>query len=145
MIDRNVQFGERPDDPDWLPDRRGEGSTSGYADIAGYGLRLTSGMGSPGSLINREVSPGLPYRLDTHVEAHLASIMRQLGVSHATIRINNVKGPCPPCRANIGKVLPEGSSMTVEFFDRNGNLLVEVIDAWTSEEQKDGPKRRSRK
>ena len=60
-------------------------------------------------------------------------------------RINNAEGPCEPCRKNIGKVLPEGSSMTIEFVDRRGKLMVEVIKAGPAEKRKNELKRKPTK
>jgi hypothetical protein len=128
-IDRNVQFQEQPGNADWLPDRRETSKTSGYVDIEGQRLRLKSGRGSPGSLIHREELPGMDAVSPTHVEGHVASIMRELGLFEATVRINNAKGPCARCVLNLEKALPQGGALRIEFINNYGELETVIIMA----------------
>jgi len=53
-------------------------------------------------------------RIKSHVEAHAAAIMRQEGLTEATLYINRV--PCPGktgCRAMLARMLPEGARLRV--------------------------------
>jgi hypothetical protein len=65
----------------------------------------------------------------SHVEGHVASIMRELGLFEATVRINNAKGPCDFCTLNLDKVLPQGGVLKIEFINDVGELEVVTITA----------------
>lgn len=49
----------------------------------------------------------------SHVECHVAMIMRITGFTEATVVINRPKGPCGYCDTGLAGVLPSGSSLTV--------------------------------
>jgi hypothetical protein len=56
---------------------------------------------------------GVPF-IASHVETKLAVHMRDTGLRHATVLINNL--PCPGlfgCEALIGMILPAGSTLTI--------------------------------
>jgi hypothetical protein len=56
---------------------------------------------------------GVPF-IASHVETKLAVHMRNTGIRHATVLINNL--PCPGlfgCEALIGMILPAGSTLTI--------------------------------
>ena len=89
------------------------GKTSGVLRIKGEDIPLESGYKGPSSNMPKG-TPGMNWRIKSHVEAHAASIMRNKGVSEATLYINRI--PCPGktgCEAMIPRMLPTGSKLTV--------------------------------
>ena len=59
-------------------------------------------------------TPGINGNIKSHVEAHAAAIMREQGLSEATLYINRV--PCPGkigCDAMLPRMLPEGARLRV--------------------------------
>lgn len=49
-----------------------------------------------------------------HVEAHAAALMRQEGLTNATLYINRM--PCPAvngCMVNLPRMVPRGSTLTI--------------------------------
>jgi len=65
------------------------------------------------------------YAATSHVETKLAWNMRQTGVKHAEIVINNKAGVCTSdfsCQVAVGAILPKGSSLTVWYRGEGGKL-----------------------
>jgi hypothetical protein len=62
--------------------------------------------------------------LTEHAEGHAAAVMRQRGMTDATLYLN--KHPCRKpagCHYNIEKALPRGSRLTVWVVNANGSAL----------------------
>lgn len=66
-------------------------------------------------------SPGLNGVTLSHVEGHAAALMRQMGISEATLEINNPK-VCASCMQNLPTMLPPGSTLRVVL--PNGNVII---------------------
>ena len=49
----------------------------------------------------------------THAEEHAVAWMIQNGETSGTLYINNPDGPCDSCTANLNKMLPPGSRLTI--------------------------------
>ncbi len=76
---------------------------------------LVSGRAGPASLLAKP-TPGFNAITSTHVEGHAAAMMRQQGISEATIYINNPR-ICLPCQQNLANMLPPTSKLTVVLPD----------------------------
>ena len=74
-----------------LPEYTG-GSTSGVLGTSVGDIDLVSGYAGPSAAMENGMVPGMNWTLKSHVEAHAVSAMRQLGLSDATLYLNNV--PC---------------------------------------------------
>jgi SCP1.201-like deaminase len=70
--------------------------------------------GGPGSTMAGS-GPGSGWDIVTltHVEGHAAAWMIQNGETSATLYINNPDGPCSSCTANLNRMLPPGSRLTI--------------------------------
>jgi hypothetical protein len=68
-------------------------------------------VGGPASFIPRG-DAGFNLVTRTHVEGHAAALMRQLGISQATVYINN---PiiCSSCERFLPSMLPSGATLKV--------------------------------
>ena len=89
------------------------GKTSGVLRYGDADVPLLSGYRGPSASLPRG-TPGMNGRIKSHVEAHAAAIMRQEGLTEATLYINRV--PCPGktgCRAMLARMLPEGARLRV--------------------------------
>jgi SCP1.201-like deaminase len=74
-------------------------------------MPLRSGWQGPASDIPRGTS-GFDIVTRTHVEGHAAAVMRQNGLTDATVYINNPV-ICDSCMNNLPRMLPSGSRLTV--------------------------------
>jgi hypothetical protein len=87
--------------------------TYGILEVPGQGdVYLQSGDGPPSNLITS--MPGRNNIIRTHVEAHVAAVMRIEGIDSATLYINQT--PCPGvtgCNAMLERMLPEGATLLV--------------------------------
>lgn len=90
-------------------------------------IPLQSGSRGPGEYLKTLPGgngSGLNAQIPTHVEGHVASIMRQTGATEAELFIN--KPPCSTgaqCRYNLHKILPENSTLIVHFPDETGKIV----------------------
>lgn len=98
----------------------------GILKIGNQEIPLRSGAAGPGQylkILPRGKGSGINAQIPTHVEGHVAGIMRQTGIKEAELFIN--KPPCATgvmCRYNLNKILPPDSMLTVHFLDENGNI-----------------------
>jgi RHS repeat-associated protein len=105
---QNFPYKEIPE----LPPYTG-GKASGVLRIKGEGIPLESGYIGPSSNMPKG-TPGMNWRIKSHIEAHSAAIMRERGVTEATLYINRI--PCSGrtgCDAMLPRMLPTGSKLTV--------------------------------
>lgn len=75
--------------------------------------RLVSGWHPPASAMPKG-TPGMNIVTKSHVEAHAAAIMRNEGLSNATLWIN--RAPCPGdsgCQAMLPRMVPTGSTLRI--------------------------------
>ena len=89
------------------------GKASGVLRINGEDIPLESGYIGPSSNMPKG-TPGMNWRIKSHIEAHSAAIMREKGVNEATLYINRI--PCPGktgCDAMLPRMLPPGSKLTI--------------------------------
>ncbi len=91
------------------------GKTSGVLRTPTGDLPLQSGWQGPASSIPRGTS-GLDIVTRTHVEGHAAAVMRQQGLTEATVYINNPQ-ICTSCSKLLPRMLPPGSRLTVVLPD----------------------------
>jgi hypothetical protein len=94
-----------------MPAFRGE-ETFGVLQSPGRADKVfISGDGGPTSMMPK-YSPGFDIVTRTHVEGHAAATMRYLGISRATLYINNPT-ICPPCFERLPKMLPPNAILEV--------------------------------
>jgi nucleic acid/nucleotide deaminase of polymorphic system toxin len=96
-----------------LPVYRG-GKTEGMLDTGTERYHITSGVGRPSIEIPLGKPWGFNGNIKTHVEAHVATLMRKGDLKQAELWINNA--PCSGvrgCDAMLPRMLPEGSELTV--------------------------------
>ena len=122
--------GSRIDDR--IPDRPGGGATHGVVDSPNGPLFFVSSETGPGStyIDSSTGAPASNYS-GSHVEGHVAALMREHGIAHLTVTINNRDGPCGTCLgasdSSVGNILPVGSSLTVRYMDEGGHIRTRVI------------------
>jgi hypothetical protein len=64
----------------------------------------------------------------SHVETKVAALMRETGVEHGVLVINNRAGPCGPsaegtsCMDVLSSILPAGSHLRVWYPDAGGTM-----------------------
>lgn len=131
---------EAANDEQWLRDRLESISdkkiTTGIAyDEDGAPTTFVSGRDSAAEtalkvsrdagLFPRNVRPGIV----DHVEVKVAAVMRQNGLTHTMLIINNVLGPCSrdetapyTCTKIVPRVLAMGSELVVVWKDAQGRL-----------------------
>jgi RHS repeat-associated protein len=97
--------------PPFLPPFASGGKTLGIMRTAAGDVPLQSGWAGPASAVPRGTS-GFDIVTRTHVEGHAAAIMRQQGVSEATLYINNPT-ICPSCTNLLPRMLPSDAQLTV--------------------------------
>jgi RHS repeat-associated protein len=96
-----------------LPQYVTGGKTSGVLRFGGTDVPLMSGYKGPSASMPKG-TPGMNNRIKSHVEAHAAAIMRQQGLTEATLYINRV--PCPGktgCDAMLPRMLPERARLRI--------------------------------
>ncbi len=74
---------------------------------------LISGWHPPAAVMPKG-TPGMNIVTKSHVEAHAAAVMRNEGLSEATLWIN--RAPCSGaagCAAMLPRMVPEGSTLTI--------------------------------
>jgi hypothetical protein len=100
--------------PDGLPAFDGN-NTYGRMKIGDQEYFIKNGQGEPG--IGARTDPNIKAGAvaPSHVEGHAGMIVRQTGVTDATLTINHPKGPCGFCDKVVSNILPEGSSLTVNW------------------------------
>jgi len=101
----------RPSLPTFTPG----GKTSGVLRTPTGDVPLQSGWQGPASSIPRGTS-GFDIVTRTHVEGHAAAVMRQQGLTEATVHINNPQ-ICTSCSKLLPRMLPPGSRLTVVLPD----------------------------
>jgi hypothetical protein len=127
-IDRTILFEPNPNTSDGLPawqtgvERQ---PTYGRLEIDNQLLYIRSGAGLPGEAV-RGLSNARSWM---HVEGHVASIMRQAGISRAKLTINNPNGVCQPCRGNVPGMLPRGARLNVQYPNGAGGYAETPIEA----------------
>ena len=103
--------------PSLLPERSASGKTTGIMVPDEGAYLLQSGKQGPAAQIPLGTS-GFSGYSKWHVEGHASAIMRQEGISEATLYINNI--PCRSCRLNLRYMLPSEAKLRVvgpEGFD----------------------------
>lgn len=98
------------------------GKTAGVLRTASGDLPLVSGRAGPAAALPKG-TPGFNAITSTHVEGHAAAIMRQRGLSKATVYINNPR-ICLPCQQNLTHMLPPGSKLTVVLPDGTARVFI---------------------
>jgi hypothetical protein len=89
------------------------GKTSGVLRFGESDVPLLSGYKGPSASMPKG-TPGMNGNIKSHVEAHASAIMREQGLSEATLYINRI--PCPGktgCDAMLPRMLPEGARLRV--------------------------------
>ncbi|MDR0489854.1 MAG: hypothetical protein LBH28_01220 [Oscillospiraceae bacterium] len=124
-----------PNVPPWKP---GDPAT-GIFKAGEQEIPLSSGQIGPGEYLKTlpgGSGTGINAQIPTHVEGHVAGIMRQTGIKEAELFIN--KPPCATgamCRHNLNKILPPDSTLTVHFPDETGNIATWIfksgVSGWT--------------
>ncbi len=94
-----------------LPAFQTGGKTSGVLQVGEADIPLVSGKPGPAASLPRP-APGFNAITSTHVEGHAAALMRQEGMTPATLYINKAK-ICVPCCQNLEHMLPPGSKLTI--------------------------------
>jgi hypothetical protein len=97
-------------EPQLAPYKDG-GKTSGIFRAPGVTIELQSGYAGPAQNIPLG-TPGFDNNVRAHVEAHAAAIMRQSGISEASVEINNPK-ICDQCNDQLKRMLPPGAVLHV--------------------------------
>jgi hypothetical protein len=88
------------------------GKTSGILySPEGPPVSLQSGYDGPSADMPAG-SPGFDYRTTAHVEAQAAALMRQQGISDATLSINNPE-ICERCTRLLDRMLPIGATLNI--------------------------------
>jgi hypothetical protein len=102
--------------PDGLPSYNGK-TTYGRMKIGNQEYFVKSGKGEPG--IGARTDPNIKAGAvaPSHAEGHASMIVRQTGVPDATLTINHPDGPCGYCDKVISNIVPQGSSLTVNWPD----------------------------
>jgi hypothetical protein len=98
-----------------LPQYVAKGKTSGVLRTSKGDFALRSGYAGPASAMPEE-SPGFDGYTRAHVEGHAAAIMRQEGITEATLHINNPT-ICKSCSRRLRRMLPPGSVLNVVLPD----------------------------
>jgi len=89
-----------------------EGKTIGeFRGADGSAVALKSGRAGPARSMPKG-SSGFDLITKTHVEGHAAALMRQSGLTEATVYINN-PAICDSCVRLLPRMLPSGSRLTV--------------------------------
>jgi RHS repeat-associated protein len=107
-----------------LPPFSPGGKTSGVLDAGGDKIPLESGAEGPAASIPRG-SRGFDAYTRTHVEGHAAALMRQRGISNATLYINNPE-ICPNCMKLLPRMLPPGGELRVVTPSTTFTFVAEV-------------------
>jgi hypothetical protein len=95
-----------------LPVFKGNGPTSGVLRSGGRDdVELVSGAGGPASTMPVRGS-GFDILNRTHVEGHAAATMRDMGISEATLYINNPT-ICSRCVLGLPNMLPAGARLDI--------------------------------
>jgi RHS repeat-associated protein len=94
-----------------LPEFSTGGGTAGILRTAAGDIPLQSGWAGPALSVPKGTS-GFDIITRTHVEGHAAAIMRQSGISEATLYINNPT-ICVSCTNLLPRMLPTGSRLDV--------------------------------
>lgn len=88
------------------------GKTAGVLRTSELGdVALVSGRAGPAASIPRGTR-GFDGYTKTHVEGHAAALMRQHGISEATLYINN-PDICSACTKLLSRMLPDGARVTI--------------------------------
>jgi hypothetical protein len=98
-----------------LPAFRAGGKTSGVLRTPTGDIPLQSGRAGPASSIPKGTA-GFDAYTRTHVEGHAAALMRQQGLTEATVYINNPT-ICPNCSRLLPRMLPPGARLNVVLPD----------------------------
>jgi len=112
------KFGFRDEAPTTrptLPAFRPGGKTSGVLRTPTGDIPLQSGWQGPASSIPRGTS-GFDIVTRTHVEGHAAAVMRQQGLTEATVYMNNPE-ICPSCSRLLPRMLPPRARLNVVLPD----------------------------
>ena len=102
-------------EPPELPPFNSGGKTSGVLRTPDGDIPLQSGWNGPAQAIPRGTS-GFDIVTRTHVEGHAAALMRQQGITDATLNINN-PAICVSCTRLLPRMLPPDSTMIVVLPD----------------------------
>jgi hypothetical protein len=98
-----------------LPAYPGHGPAAGIFDGGNGLVKLESGYDNPFTgPLPQTGNPGMNWNIRSHIEAQAATIMRNNGLTEATVYINRL--PCPGrngCAVNLPHMLPEGAQLTV--------------------------------
>jgi hypothetical protein len=86
--------------------------TQGVLRIAAGDIPLQSAVAGPARYISGGPGSGFDILTRTHVEGHTAALMRQWGLSEATVYINNPV-ICENCMNNLPRMLPSGGRLTI--------------------------------
>jgi hypothetical protein len=108
-------------DPELPKFTRGE-KTSGVLRTAAGDIPLLSGRAGPAASLTKPTA-GFNAITSTHVEGHAAAMMRQQGIDHATLYINNPE-ICLPCKQNLANMLPSGSKLTIVLPDGTSTTYI---------------------
>jgi RHS repeat-associated protein len=84
------------------------------------GIPIFSGVNGPAQNMPKD-APGFDIVSRTHVEGHVAALMRLSRINDATLRLNN-PAICTSCLKNLPSMLPPGSTLRVVF--PNGQTAV---------------------
>jgi hypothetical protein len=92
------------------------GKTQGVLATSIGDIDLLSGYAGPSAAMEPGRVPGMNNLIKSHVEAHAASAMRQLGLDDATLYLNQT--PCVwrnggGCNAMLPRMLGEGRQLTL--------------------------------
>ena len=74
-------------------------------------IELQSGYNRPAKNVPLG-TPGFDNNVRAHVEGHAAAIMRQFGISEASVEINN-PNICDQCNDQLKRMLPPGAVLHV--------------------------------
>ena len=94
------------------------GKTEGVAEVGGRQHDIKSGYDGPSATRPNGTTPGMNWRVRSHVEAHVAAIMRNENLDRAELWIN--RDPCPGptgCDAMLPRMLPSGAKLTIHLPD----------------------------
>ncbi len=107
--------------------------TSGVLSTSVGDFEFISGINGPSSKFPNKTIPGRNAIIRTHVEAHAAATMRDLGIKEGVLYINRV--PCGPatgfrngCEYMLPRMLPEGATMQVIGPDGYNKTFIGLID-----------------
>jgi SCP1.201-like deaminase len=107
---------------DLLPPFIEGGPTHGMLVSGDFEFPLVSGVNGPAAQVAKGTR-GFDGYTRTHVEGHSAAFMKQNGIQHAKLYINNPR-MCSPCDRLLPRMLEEGSTLEVFLPDGTSRLFI---------------------